>query len=36
MSYVCVVTVGQDSRIGAGEWNQVSWPIYGGVQVLVM
>ena len=35
MSYVCIVTVSQDSRVGGGEWNQVSRPIYSGVEVFL-
>jgi hypothetical protein len=35
MSYVCVITVSQDSRIRDGKRNQVSRPIYNSVEVFL-
>jgi hypothetical protein len=35
MSYVCIITVSQDSCIRDGERNQVSRPIYSSVEVFL-
>lgn len=34
MSDMCIIPVGQYSRIGNGCWNQVSWPIDGSIGVV--
>jgi hypothetical protein len=31
MSYACIVTISQDSRVGESERNQVSRPVYSGM-----